>query len=1123
MDNKIRDTAALRELQNSPHWICWRKEKRNGSFTKIPYTPTTGRWARSNDPQTWCNYQQAQEAATRENYAGLGYMFHEDYTGIDLDHCVDEQGVIERWAWRIIKHLNSYTEFSPSGSGIHIFVRGQIPHGSRRKIPAHWEPLQNHAAIEMYCSRRYFTVTGNHVPETSENIESRQVALDKLYQQVSRPETATPTSGPPAGAVDRTKQQLAVSLTHLNTIPSKDTSNAKNPQHPNPPTTSFFILDDEELLQRACEASNGARFQALFYDGATIDYTSSSEADMALSLHLAFWTGRDSVRMDKLFRRSALYRTKWDAGRGVSTYGQETLRRACAICTETYTPRRSKQQLAAAIDQLLKQSHIDCERELQMLHEEKKWILKPHDVAFEDVLACLKDDEMGDAQLFAQAFADKVCYDNLEKEWYIWRDHAWKRDSTDKILQLVGGSLASIYLKAAAALKIDYVNSCEQLRQAEKQSRGRNYGETEKLGRQVEQMEGQFKQLKARAKALHSYRRIKNIMSMATSYVSIETTMWDSNPWLLAVPNGVLDLRTGQCNAGVPGDYLRTICPTEWAGLDTPCPRFEYFLEEIFADKVERTNIIAFLQRLLGYCITGSTEDHIFTILYGEEGRNGKDTLLRALHQVLGPIASAISNDIFVEENRNKTGGAPTPHLSDLQGKRVVWGSETRQGDRIDVARVKQLSGGGDINARHLYSKHGHTFTPTHKLLLMTNHKPIINSKEQAAWDRICLIDFSMRFVDHPQQENERPRDKKLEETLYAERSGILAWLMRGCLQWKKEGLNIPTAVQANNTQYRAAQDPIEQFIRDRCTIAPQSEIKASILYSHYERWHDDNRTDRPLSLKAFGTELSKRFEKMHTTFGAIYRGIGLYSPNHDARRVEDSAQTPETDNHTSMKNKDDDGYDGYDGSSPKLLNITSFNSSTQNKSFMHNPSYPSYPSVTEEEAAEIEGDTLNVEPYSVQIETDVSQIEENTPPTETNTSEIECYSVPIETEFSEIERNNVPIEIVVTDEDIYKGNEGEQTGVWCEGRWEDNGRVHREQASHQAEGSIWCRMCGSRSILLSLARQKTYPRYYVPSLRTFIGASATEWHNFACEQPEEMIIKVIDLLSAQKDLLSEA
>ena len=295
----------------------------------------------------------------------------------------------------------------------------------------------------------------------------------------------------------------------------------------------------------------------------------------------------------------------------------------------------------------------------------------------------------------------------------------------------------------------------------------------------------------------------------------------------------------------------------------TPAPRWDQFLQEIFQDKPEqeREALIAFLQRLLGYGITGSTAHHVFTILYGEEGRNGKDTLLDTLKEVLGPLVGAVSNDLFVAQDKFRASGAPTPHLCDLQGKRLVWGSETRQGDKLNIAQIKLLSGGGEISTRQLHGRQ-YSFIPTHKLLLMTNYKPHADARDQAFWSRACLVEFGIRFVERPHAPHERQADPELKETLKEERSGILAWLVRGCLAWQQQGLAIPASICLATEKYRDEEDRILHFLTERCVMRPEVSIKASVLYEAYKAWCEENQFGRGMNATLFGNEISRRFEK---------------------------------------------------------------------------------------------------------------------------------------------------------------------------------------------------------------------------------------------------------------------
>jgi len=263
-------------------------------MTKVPYNARTGYKASSTNTKTWSSYEQAVQAienarnVSGKPYDGIGYVFNRDVTGVDLDHCADEQGLPNAWAQGILDRLNSYTELSPSGRGFHIFVHGPLPVSVKRP------------EIEMYDSGRYFTITGKHLEGTPDAIEDRQEQVLALHAEITAP---------------RPKR-------------------AAKQQH-----TAPLTFSDNDLLDKAMKAKDGAKFAAL-WRGDTSGYASPSEADLALCNLLAFWTGRDASRMDSLFRRSGLYREeKWDKdARSGETYGEGTIARAIDACTEVYTP-----------------------------------------------------------------------------------------------------------------------------------------------------------------------------------------------------------------------------------------------------------------------------------------------------------------------------------------------------------------------------------------------------------------------------------------------------------------------------------------------------------------------------------------------------------------------------------------------------------------------------------------------------------------------------------------------------------------------------------------------------------------------------------------------------------------
>ena len=285
----VADTQSMRDLRQ---WLCWRVEERDGKPTKIPYSPLTGARASSTNPESWTSYTEAVSACKERDYDGIGFVFtpEDDLCGVDLDGCLDpETGEIESWAQQIVEELDSYTEISPSGTGVHVLVRAKLPEGRNRK-----------GRFETYDRGRYFTVTGKHLAGTPQGIESRQEELRGVVRRVFGSEAPESTNG-------YTRPVAA-------------------------PELMGNGLSDEEIIRKALAASNGARFSRL-WNGDTEGYGSHSEADLALCGMLAFWTGGDATRIDSLFRQSGLYREKWDR----KDYRNRTITEALSGKTEFYT------------------------------------------------------------------------------------------------------------------------------------------------------------------------------------------------------------------------------------------------------------------------------------------------------------------------------------------------------------------------------------------------------------------------------------------------------------------------------------------------------------------------------------------------------------------------------------------------------------------------------------------------------------------------------------------------------------------------------------------------------------------------------------------------------------------
>ena len=333
---------------------------------------------------------------------------------------------------------------------------------------------------------------------------------------------------------------------------------------------------------------------------------------------------------------------------------------------------------------------------------------------------------------------------------------------------------------------------------------------------------------------------------------------WDPNPYLLAVKNGVVDLRSGELRQGIPEDLLTLSARVDFDAAVT-CSRWDRFLVEIFDGNTE---LVDYVQRCVGYALTGDTSEQVWWLLHGS-GANGKTTLLRVLSAVLGSYARTVPFSLVTLPERQIP-----DDLADLPCKRLVFASEAIEGARLNEARIKALTGGDLIAARRLYGR-WFTFEPHLKLLLCCNHRPAVRDASVGFWRRVQVIPFTQSF-------HGADKDKDLDATLMAELPGILTWAVRGCIAWQGEGLNPPPVVVAASEEYRQESDQLAQFVEERCEEAPDASCRASDLYSAYTAWANNHRIIREdqLTITAFGRQVSMRFPKEHTRDGNIYRGI---------------------------------------------------------------------------------------------------------------------------------------------------------------------------------------------------------------------------------------------------------
>jgi putative DNA primase/helicase len=416
--------------------------------------------------------------------------------------------------------------------------------------------------------------------------------------------------------------------------------------------------------------------------------------------------------------------------------------------------------------------------------------------------------------------------------WMVWDGHRWAQDhGACEVIRLAAKTVRTLYADAA---KIE---------------------DTEER-----------KLLVAHAKSSEARPRLEAMVKLAEHQVKAQPSEFDRNPWLLNVQNGTIDLRTGTLRSHRREDFITKIAPVSY-DCDASAPQWDQFLNDVTASN---PSLVRFLQKAVGYSLTGCTDEQVLFMLYGV-GANGKTTFLKLIGEVLDDYAMQTPSETLLAK---REGSIPND-LARLKGARLVTAIETEDGRRLAEALVKQMTGGDKVAARFLH-KEFFEFMSEFKLFLSVNHKPHIRGTDHAIWRRIRLVPFTVTF---------RQPDKTMAEKLRAELPGILAWAVQGCLRWQAEGLGLPDEVRAATEGYQQEEDVLAQFIEECCLVIPTARVQARDLYTEYARW-SAQAGEYQLPQKVFVSRLmEKRFERRKTSGVMVWTGLGLLVSHREAGR----------------------------------------------------------------------------------------------------------------------------------------------------------------------------------------------------------------------------------------------
>jgi P4 family phage/plasmid primase-like protien len=433
--------------------------------------------------------------------------------------------------------------------------------------------------------------------------------------------------------------------------------------------------------------------------------------------------------------------------------------------------------------------------------------------------------DIGNAERFAAHHGVDLRHCHEWKKWLAWSDARWANDRRGEVDLRAIQTVRAIKAEARQIVK-------------------------EKVSKAVLA----HAQDSERATALSAMTRI----ARALPGVPVVPEQLDRDPFLFNCLNGTLDLRTGELREHRREDYLTKLAPVVY-DPNAKAPLWEKFLLEIMGDDVE---LVAFLQRAIGYSMTGCVNEQALFFCYGD-GANGKSTFLRAVLEVFGDYGMPGAPDILVAK-RQETHPA---EVADLFGARLVVCQELEAGRALAESTMKKLTGSDPIKARLMHENFW-TFLPTHKFWLAANHKPRVSGTDEAVWRRLKLIPF---LVTIP----EGRRDGQLLEKLLVERSGILRWAVEGCSQWRAGGLKPPAQVVKATREYREEEDRLAAFLEECCEFDPSFVISSVDLYRSYAQWCDVNAA-RPLARRAFGEGLKSHHCTADRGTGGVRQWVGL-------------------------------------------------------------------------------------------------------------------------------------------------------------------------------------------------------------------------------------------------------
>lgn len=812
--------AIPEELKALPQWVCWKlvpNPDPSKKPIKKPVNPKTGYDAKSNGSATWGSFDEAVGfyQKHKDTLSGIGFVFSKD----DPFTGIDLDNCVDKSDDIAEWAMDIIKKFNSYTEYSQSKTGFHIIIKAKKPDGSGCKK----GDIECYDKLRFFIFTGD-ILGGMDAIQERQDELEVFLTDTF------------SKKIKKEKPQDSLFA------PIKSTVNTD--------------IDVDTVFELAYASKQRKKITALLA-GDNYGYPSESEADLGLCNILAFYCGKASDGkageiIDTIYRESSRYRPKWDKKHSSSgeTYGQMTINKALAGTKKRY---KSKHDL-----------------KLNKTADITSYMLKAG-ISIKDVINAAYGGQKGCSNLFITAHQGRFCFDRAAGIWYEFTGHFWDLDKYGEPIRAC--DIIQLFLKRAEAeIDAQIIQIATKIRQVVDDENAKKKLQTEEktLTKQRKVITGAVQKLNS----LTYTKQAVEFSAHGADSLGIAGEEWDQHPWKLAVKNGIINLKTGELIPGKPEDYIKSACPTEYDPT-AKCPNFERFVLEILDNDVEVKN---FLIQILGAGLIGQGTYKQHLLILSGKGRNGKDTLMGVIQNVLGlSLAAPIPAEMLLDGGANgrRSSQGPSADFMKLRGLRLAFCNEINQGRSFNSGVAKQLSGGGMMTAREPHGRRNVDWEQTQMVVVMTNHKPNAPIDDYAFWKRLKPIHFPLSFISEPQEKYERKADPDLSEKLKKESAGILALLIQGCLDYQKNGLIEPEAVKKAHSKYLKDVDITGIFFDECCVARSDITVTAKVLYAAYKEWAMEN-GNRAITGQAFGRYTKGKFIKDRNEAGIFYTGVGL-------------------------------------------------------------------------------------------------------------------------------------------------------------------------------------------------------------------------------------------------------